>query len=554
LPSPPSFKIVSQTGGSTSSIQNNAGWAGEISLDVEWVHAIAPGANILLVEATNSSMTNLMDAVNYARNAAGVSVVTMSWGGGEFYGETSYDNDFTTPTGHTGVTFVAASGDQGSYGGVEYPASSPNVVSVGGTTLLTTGSTGTYSSESPWADSTGGQSAVELEPAYQKSVQSTGARTVPDVSYDANPDTGVAVYDSVPYEGASGWQEYGGTSASAQQWGALIALADEARATAKLGTLDGATQTLPDLYSAASTATTYTANYHEITVTTVTRNPFGGFGFGFGRYSSPVITTTTGYNESTGLGTPKANELILTLTDDATAAATAKTTASVSPALSPVVPNFQRQSPPAGEPIALLSPSSSAAGPASQGQPPSVFNDALLDHGLSPLSLAAARVDEGVDLRPLTSLAAGAAGWVATDDASLVSWLTGITFNAASISAGTTMFDPRTAIASNAAPAVHHLAAPLASSIASVITAPASAIYRFASFDPVRMFSDSMAEFARLCASISPLTEPQSHSQRAWLITSIVLGVDGFLVARWYSQRSKEKKQASGANPAKSLL
>lgn len=570
LPAPPSLKIVSQTGGSASSIQTNAGWGGEISLDVEWAHAIAPGANILLVEADNSSLTDLMAAVNYARSAPGVSVVTMSWGGSEFYGETSYDTDFTTPAGHQGVTFVAASGDQGSAEGVEYPASSPNVVSVGGTTLMTSGSTGTYSSESAWADSTGGQSAVEPEPAYQKSVQSTGARTVPDVSYDANPDTGVAVYDSVPYEGESGWQEFGGTSASAQQWGALVALADQARVTAKLGTLDGATQTLPDLYTAASTATTYTANFHEISVTTTTRNPFSGFGFGFGfgRYSPPVTTTTTGYNEITGLGTPKANTLIVTLSDDGTVAATTTKTTSVTLALSQTVPDFVRPTPPAGDPIFVLSASSSAALAISQarsasGSPSgsfSVFNDTLLNRDVPTPSGAGARIGALADVPPLTSIAATAvAGWAGANDGSLVSWMIGTADHEGLTSGGPSGSEAALTTAGTAMAGVKHFAAPLASPIVSalaapLISAPARVLYRFASFDPVRMFSDSMAEFARISASISPLDAPQAHSQRAWLITSIVLGVDGFLAARWYALRRKEKKQASGNGSAKSLF
>ncbi len=108
--SDPTFTKVNQNGG-TAMPAADAGWATEISLDVEWAHAIAPGASILLVEANSSSFSDLLTAVNYARNAPDVATVSMSWGGGEFSGENSYDSDFTTPAGHSGVSFFVASGD-----------------------------------------------------------------------------------------------------------------------------------------------------------------------------------------------------------------------------------------------------------------------------------------------------------------------------------------------------------------------------------------------------------------------------------------------------------
>src|SRR5262245_50848550 len=113
IAAPPSFKVVSQTGSTTALPRTDSGWAGEIALDVEWAHAIAPGANILLVEANSSSVNDLLTAVNYARNQPGVVAVSMSWGAGEFTSETSFNNYFTTPAGHTGVAFVASSGDSG---------------------------------------------------------------------------------------------------------------------------------------------------------------------------------------------------------------------------------------------------------------------------------------------------------------------------------------------------------------------------------------------------------------------------------------------------------
>src|SRR6185295_5526608 len=146
LADPPSFRKVSQTGSTTSLPAADADWALELSLDVEWAHAVAPKANILLVEAKSDSLGNLLAAVDYARNAAGVSVVSMSWGADEFWGETSYDYHFTTPAGHQGVTFVAASGDDGSFYGPMWPSVASSVLSVGGTALSMSNSSGTYGS------------------------------------------------------------------------------------------------------------------------------------------------------------------------------------------------------------------------------------------------------------------------------------------------------------------------------------------------------------------------------------------------------------------------
>src|SRR5262249_26091121 len=128
----PTFTKVNQSGGSALPAAN-AGWASEIALDVEWAHAIAPKAAILLVEATDNSFGNLLTAVQFAAGQSGVVAVSMSWGGGEFSFETSFDSTIQTPTGHPGVTFVASSGDSGAP--VSYPAASPNVLAVGGTTL-----------------------------------------------------------------------------------------------------------------------------------------------------------------------------------------------------------------------------------------------------------------------------------------------------------------------------------------------------------------------------------------------------------------------------------
>src|SRR5207248_2797397 len=106
-----SFLTVAMPLGTPST---SSGWSQEIALDVEWAHAIAPGAKILLVEARTSSLNDLLGAVDYARNYPGVSALSLSWGSAEFSTEGNYDSRFTTPAGHGGITFIGASGDNGS--------------------------------------------------------------------------------------------------------------------------------------------------------------------------------------------------------------------------------------------------------------------------------------------------------------------------------------------------------------------------------------------------------------------------------------------------------
>ena len=144
----------------------NSNWAIEISLDVEWAHAIAPKATIVLVEAPSNSLGDLLAGVQTA-NRNGASVVSMSWTVGEFSSETSLDNYFASNS----VSFVAASGDAGT--GVAYPAASPYVIGVGGTSLALDAN-GNYLSETAWSGSGGGISAVEHEPLYPGAIRDSG--------------------------------------------------------------------------------------------------------------------------------------------------------------------------------------------------------------------------------------------------------------------------------------------------------------------------------------------------------------------------------------------
>src|ERR1039457_3620468 len=153
---------------------SNAGWAEETSLDVEWAHAIAPGAKIVLVAAKSASYADLLGAVDYAVNTAHATVVSMSWGGSESSAETSYDSHFSS---HPGVTFVASAGDSSE--GVEWPAASPYVVGVGGTSLYLQ-SNNNRSSETAWSGSGGGISAYESAPLWQSGWSGLTYRCVPD--------------------------------------------------------------------------------------------------------------------------------------------------------------------------------------------------------------------------------------------------------------------------------------------------------------------------------------------------------------------------------------
>jgi subtilase family serine protease len=283
----PTLTRVNQSGGS-SLPWTSSGWALEISMDVEWAHAIAPKANILLVEANSASFSNLMKAVSYAAGHA--KVVSMSWGGSEFSGETSYDSYFNK----SGVTFLVSSGDSGT--GVSYPAVSPYVVGVGGTTLPLDNNGNLTGSETAWNGSGGGLSVLESKPGYQSSFPipslAGSKRGSPDVAYNADPNSGFSVYDSTPYYGQSGWWIVGGTSAGAPQWAGLVALVNQHRSA---GSLSSNSLTSSPLYNAAGSSV-YASNYRDITS---------------GSNGSGILTTaTTGYDFVTGLGSPRANNLV----------------------------------------------------------------------------------------------------------------------------------------------------------------------------------------------------------------------------------------------------
>lgn len=257
----------------------DAHWAAEESLDVEWAHAMAPRAHILLVEAKTDSLNDLMGAIDYARYTPNVVTISISWGNDEFPNEWWYDWHLTSHPGHWGgsglhggITFVAASGDRGAPAG--WPAVSPNVLSVGGTSLYVD-AWGNYWGEQAWADSGGGFGTFE-----------NTWTTAPTVAYDADPATGFAVYDSFQTGWAGPWMRVGGTSAGAPQWAALIAIADEGRGLLGHGSLD-THQTVNVLFHMPAW------DFHDIVV-----------GNNGGYFATP------GYDLVTGLGTPFADRVI----------------------------------------------------------------------------------------------------------------------------------------------------------------------------------------------------------------------------------------------------
>ncbi len=198
----------------SSSIKPNSGWATETALDTQWAHAIAPNAKILLVETKSASGKDLLAGVSYAKNRNGVVSISMSWGGPEFSGENKLDSYFQSSKG---AVFFASSGDNGN--GVEWPAVSPNVIGVGGTTFHF-GVDGNLTSETAWSGSGGGISNFVPLPSFQLllKLKSFGTkRAVPDVSFGADPSPGFSIYHN-------GWLSVGGTSAGAPQWAAIHAL------------------------------------------------------------------------------------------------------------------------------------------------------------------------------------------------------------------------------------------------------------------------------------------------------------------------------------------
>jgi subtilase family serine protease len=262
--------------------QKNTGWAVETSLDVEWAHAMAPGATIDLVVALSSSLGSIFDAISFvATSLPNESVLSMSFGQAEsLYPTTgsftiaSFHQLFTTMTSH-GTTPVASSGDSGASSccNIQYPASDPLVLAVGGTSL-TLNPDASYVGESAWSGSTAGSSIIFSKPTFQVGLGDSKRDDV-DVGYDADPNTGVLIVFN------GGLFQVGGTSAGAPQWSALVALADQP-GNSRLGVVAS------QLYKLSS--------FHDVTT--------GSDGF---------FSASPGWDYPTGLGSPNATATVLGL-------------------------------------------------------------------------------------------------------------------------------------------------------------------------------------------------------------------------------------------------
>ena len=259
------FKKVNQSGG-TSYPKANGGWAQEISLDLDMVSAICPDCHILLVEASSNSFANLATAVGYAASVPGVIAISNSYGGSDSSNNATYEN-----AAAKGIAVTASAGDSGY--GVESPASYSHVVGVGGTHLVRS-STARGWTETVWSGSGSGCSTLNANPGWQTGTSCT-KKAIADVSAVADPNTGVAVYDSTAYQGLKGWLVFGGTSVSSP----IIA----------------------SVYALAGNFGTYAGQYtwgHATALNDVTSGSNGT--------CSPAVwcTGTTGWDGPTGLGTP----------------------------------------------------------------------------------------------------------------------------------------------------------------------------------------------------------------------------------------------------------
>ena len=297
---PNNFHVVYADGLRPPLDPNFPGWELEESLDIEWAHAMAPNAQLYLVEAASNNNTDLYAAVNRAAEIAssGVNpktgapvtgVVSNSWSSSEFSDEIKYDVNFTRPN----VIFFASAGDST---GVSYPAASPNVIAVGGTDLSRNPASGRFLKESAWNSTGGGLSKYESRPSYQDSVASiVGAhRGTPDVAANAGHYSPVWVR----YTGSTGvsWYAVNGTSEAAPVWAGIVAGAGGG-GTIPITNLDGsAAQT-----SAAELQMLYSGRANRTNIRPITD---GVCGPSNGYVAGGVVSGPLGYNLCTGIGSP----------------------------------------------------------------------------------------------------------------------------------------------------------------------------------------------------------------------------------------------------------
>lgn len=262
------LRIVNQNGG-TSLPRNNTGWAQEQALDLDMASAICPHCNILLVEASSSSFSNLAAGVDYAASAPGVVAISNSYGGSEYSSETTDQRHYNNPVLNQGIAVTVSSGDNGY--GVQFPAAAEFVTAVGGTTLRSSG-------ETAWSGAGSGCSAYITKPAYPNQTTwqtdpGCSRRTVADVAAVADPNTGVAVYGP-GFGGRSQWMVFGGTSVAAPLIAGVYAVSS----------------------SVVPLATTYSSSSGLNDITSGSNGSCGG---------AYLCTAMPGYDGPTGVGTPK---------------------------------------------------------------------------------------------------------------------------------------------------------------------------------------------------------------------------------------------------------
>jgi subtilase family serine protease len=332
LPDPPSFTILNQqtliTDQGSTDPASRQKWAIETSLDVEYAHAMAPGANIVLAVAYTDDTTNVAQVETEVLPQYPGSIVSQSFG----VDEAGLFSDPDTAAvldklykNHVlgGGTVVASSGDLGASGVgpfvggppvpmAGYPAASPFVLSVGGTMGLPypqgLWNAGKYGGEQAWSEPVpffpgagaggGAPSVVYNAPVWQRGMTGSSMRAEPDVAYNAAFNGGVVVV----FGGRHG--VVGGTSAGAPQWAAIVALANEVRGKRGMPSVGLAT---PQLWLLARDKGSYRKDFHDITVGS---NALGGPGSGL-----PGFDARPGYDFATGLGTPEVSRLLKDLSD-----------------------------------------------------------------------------------------------------------------------------------------------------------------------------------------------------------------------------------------------
>ncbi|MGM9483331.1 S53 family peptidase [Roseateles sp. NT4] len=291
----------------------DSGWATEIALDVQWAHATAPLARLVLIEAPDAGVSSLSKAVALA-NKMGAGVVSMSFGAAEGSWVSSYDSNFAT----AGMSYLAATGDDGA--AVSWPSVSTKVVAVGGTTLTYTGSGAR--SESTWTGTGGGTSAYVALPSYQSgTIGGYAKRAVADVAFNADPNSGQYVALIAQGSTTTRWVSAGGTSLATPQWAGLLAVANAMRAASSKALLGQPHSALYQQIGAVPTQ--YSAVFKDVST--------GSNG------SCTACAAKTGYDTPTGWGTPNVSALWTSLSGATTTTASGTTTTTPAPTSGPTL-------------------------------------------------------------------------------------------------------------------------------------------------------------------------------------------------------------------------